>query len=128
MKPVVQTKISVRAPDGTMIIKGNCYASCWASILEIPLNEVPAFEDLPDDGSWFRETWKWLNSLGLQLGYSNMEDVPDNEFTIACGPSPRGPWGHCVVYYNHQFAHDPYPNGSGLSKVNYHLWAIPNQK
>lgn len=124
MIPLTQTKVHQVAPDGKVLVRGNCYAACWASILEIPIEEVPQFEELPNDGSWLRKTWEWLNSRGLQMGYSKMEDVPDGIYTLTTGPSPRGPWGHCVVYHNHQLVHDPHPSRDGLTKVDYHLWAI----
>lgn len=124
MKLVTQTKISKRDDNGVIISVGNCYASCWASILEIPLEEVPKFEDLPPDGSWFMSTRRWLESIGYKLGMTHdIEGFPKSLYYIASGPSPRGPWDHSVVYFNDSLAHDPYPGGVGIAKVNYLLWA-----
>jgi hypothetical protein len=124
MKPVTQTKVSKRDENGVIISVGNCYASCWASILEIPLEEVPKFENLPPDGTWFVKTWEWLRSLGYELEISHdIEKYPKYDHYIASGPSPRGPWDHSVVYFNGDLVHDPYPSGEGIKKVNYLLWA-----
>lgn len=128
MIPTKQTKVHKVAPDGTVLERGNCYAACWASILEIPLEEVPAFEDLPDDGSWFNETVKWLDSKNLDLYYSYLDEVPHKTYAIACGVSPRGSWGHCVIYLDGKLVFDPHPSGAGLVQADYYLWAAAKEE
>lgn len=123
MIPIKQTKIHKVDPDGAIIERGNCYAACWASLLEVPLEEVPAFEDLPDDGSWWIETIKWLKDKGLVLHYFPSDEAPTDTYVMACGPSPRGPWGHGVIYLDGKLVFDPHPSGEGLVQVNYYLGA-----
>lgn len=123
MIPIKQTKIHKVDSNGIVLERGNCYAACWASLLEVQLVEVPAFEDLPDDGSWWNETIDWLKERGLALHYSYLDEVPAGTHVMACGPSPRGSWGHSVIYLDGKLAFDPHPSGAGLVQANYYLWA-----
>ena len=54
MKPVMQTKFTTE----DMTVHGNCHAACIASILELPLEDVPAFEDMGHE---------WSNALSIFL-------------------------------------------------------------
>lgn len=124
MIPIYQTKLH-NVVDGATTVRGNCYAACWASILEIPLEEVPRFEELPDDGSWFMVTRRWLRTKGLQLvvGTSDLTEPPADRYVIAAGPTIRGLCRHAVVYRNGRLEHDPHPSAAGLMTVEYQLWA-----
>lgn len=44
MIPVTQTKIVIKDVNGNRVVHGNCYAACIASILEVPITEVPNVE------------------------------------------------------------------------------------
>lgn len=44
MIPVTQTKMVVRNQAGEMVVRGNCWAAAIASMLEVPISEVPNAE------------------------------------------------------------------------------------
>ena len=120
MKPVMQTKLE---PP-----KGNCWAACVASVLEVELECVPAVEFTrlygEEDGEGadvdvFWDTWDaWLaerNIARARIALPNGCDLPKG-YLIVAGKGPRG-MKHCVVYHNGQLAHDPYPGGAGVERV-----------
>ena len=56
MVPVTQTKISVFNSAGEYVVYGNCYAAAIASLLELPISEVPNIEVLYDiDNGFYRK-------------------------------------------------------------------------
>lgn len=122
MIPVYQTEFTKLDDKGEYVTKGNCFCACLASLFELPIRDIPRIQDYPPDGSWFQATWDFADKHGLEL--SVKYDMPDG-YSIANGPSPRGKWGHSVVYFKDQLIHDPYPNGKGLTKVEYFLTLIP---
>jgi hypothetical protein len=106
--------------------KGNCFATCIACILELPVEEVPNFcgDHWTDDGEWFRQTNKWLAPLGLryiefQYGdwVTHYHGVPDVD-VIVSGPGPRG-CDHAVIWRAGELVHDPHPSGDGLLKAEF---------
>ena len=106
MKPVTQTRTGDR---------GNCFASCLASIFETPLPEF----GLTSDEGYDANVDKWLAKRGWQ--YSQTEDTstpPIGHHTIE-GISPRGGM-HATVGLNGKMVWDPHPEdgtGHGLVKV-----------
>lgn len=95
MKPVFQDKFGV--PDG------NCFASCVASILEVPRDDVP---HVPVEGYAALQTY--LAAHGFQYLEVPMEVLrgngeamcvwPMDTYAILCGPSPNIPdVDHAVV-------------------------------
>lgn len=120
MKPVMQSKLyQADAP-----MRGNGHAAALASLLEIPLWMVPAFEDMDYQRKTEREP-EWLRRFfGLRLVKTRQHDVDVlPEFYIACGPSPRGtdadPIYHSVIYSRGALVHDPHPSGSGVRAVEW---------
>lgn len=111
MKPVYQTTFGF----GT----GNCTQACIASILHIDLEEVPFFPAAGKD--WDRETQRWLaQKHGLLMVYivvppGNVIEI-EGGYYIAGGPTVRG-IQHACVYYGSDLAHDPHPDGNGLTEV-----------
>src|SRR5580700_3839101 len=88
---------------------GNCLSACIASILEIPLDEVPLFHD-PSSPVYVPQVVRlnaWLEPRGLraeeitfrpfpiELLYSDPFSTDDDLFILG-GMSPRGR-GHVVV-------------------------------
>ena len=71
MKPTLQTKFSLFYSDGRRLNYGNCLVACFASILEVPIDEVPnlyVFYGLDKNDNkditnhfWFTVMDKWLN-------------------------------------------------------------------
>lgn len=103
---------------------GNCLSACVASILELPLKEVPLFHDLnePYVPQVLRLT-SWLRPLGLRASEGSMPVIPiedlfeldaylPGDFYILCGLSPRRP--HVVVARGGFIVHDPHPSRAGL--------------
>jgi hypothetical protein len=109
--------------------KGNCFATCVASILDLPLEDVPNFACSPSE-EWFGEFFNWLKARGYSVVYlyhpeagdvTKVDDkVPFSEafFTpylyIATGKSPRGDFLHSVVGQYDKVVHDPHPDNRGI--------------
>lgn len=124
MKPIKQTKIS--SEDGT--IHGNCFRACIASILEIDIDSIPAFEDMGTE--WHMPFFKFLNENNLETDGTRYKHIDSFEFDlinyegiygyiIVNGKSPRTyvTRGHSVVYKNGQMVHDPHPSNDGLLEI-----------
>jgi len=69
MKKVDQTKLHVPP-----FHNGNCMNAAFASILEIDIEDIPCFEDMPSHGegkkgaqSWFPALLDWLGAKGYYL-------------------------------------------------------------
>lgn len=118
LKPVDQTRF---VPD-----KGNCFAACVASLLELNIDDVPNFVFLEPD--WIKATQEWLAGRGLgmlalfthEAGYfGNLYPLPAGLLCIIGGKSPRGDFGHAVVARAHAWKfdviHDPHPSRAGLA-------------
>ena len=112
MIPVYQTAFG--GPDSPT--PGDCFRACVASILELPINEVPHFcateEWIPPLQAWFRERgWMPLLVAG-DIGCWLLD-----AYHVAAGPGSRDGCAHCVVCRGDELAHDPLPGGMGLSSV-----------
>lgn len=121
MKPVFQTK-KHNPPESY----GNCYAACYASLLELPIEDVPPFEMLPGfnthnekldagvelapaDYVWWTVLQCWTKALGLFANQIKHDSgmVPLG-YAIMSGESPRHPGvGHCVIVLDGKVVHDP---------------------
>lgn len=117
MIPVYQTKFH---PEG------NCLTACIASLLEIPLENVP--HHLGND--WFTKYNRFLAgpNFNLKLVRFPWDDECESldGYAIAVGPSPRGDWYHAVVHYNSELVHDPFEGGEGLLETRYYLKLMDN--
>lgn len=107
MKPVDQTVFGY--PNG------NCFSACLASILELPLEEVPWFMA---EGDWLSRVQEWLKPRGLYAACL-LIDTTESPFYppgwhILSGQSPRGDWLHAVVAQGTKIVHDPHPDKTGL--------------
>jgi hypothetical protein len=92
-------------------VPGNCLQAAVASLLNLPLDDVPHFI-LHDD---------WLEQLAafcIAHGYRPIMRMPDVPvaYGMAWGPSERGV-RHAVVWVDGQIAWDPHPSRAGLLKV-----------
>lgn len=97
---------------------GNCFQACVASVLDLPLYDVPHFME-GSDGWWTQERWDAVRSFAASHGYRAFWIDPTAEpelvslldgsdlFYIAIGPSRGGDWGHCVVRHRGGDCHDP---------------------
>lgn len=128
MKPIKQTKLS--SEDGT--ISGNCFRSCLASMMEIDIDSIPAFEDM-EPGEWFTPFYNFLNENGYEFegtkyNYGKHVDKFNNYlmtyegvdgYILVGGKSPRTyvTRGHAVLYKNGELVHDPHPSNDGLLEI-----------
>lgn len=97
---------------------GDCWRTCIAMLLDLPVEEVPHFVDLHYDAdavttdrwpefegievevpAYAAATQVWLRERGLAL--HSYDGPPGNYtgFAIATGPSPRGDFSHAIIVY-----------------------------
>ncbi len=119
MKPVKQTLFE---PG-----KGNCFAVCVASLLEMPLEDVPHFlVDYPNQ-DWWEVFQTWLgdrNLFAIEVTLKENEAVlaglPCGTHCMITGKSPRHDCLHAVVGKVRRFGakmfwdyiHDPHPDNT----------------
>lgn len=117
---------SIRRRDGHTIdgIAGDCLKACVASIIGVDnYDDVPHFAQFRD--SW----WAKMRLHGRAAGFDWAAWAPDDfadvteafparQLVILSGPSPRGPWWHCVVGdLDLNLVHDPHPSRAGLISI-----------
>lgn len=96
--------------------KGNCFNACVASILEIPIDE------LPDYSQWACWHYKYQQFLRNNYNYGMVTilnkgtNLLTDLIVIVSGPGPRG-LVHSVLYRNGDLLHDPYPDNNGLDEI-----------
>lgn len=139
MIPVTQTKVVVKNSKDEFIVRGNCYAACIASIMELPISEVPNVEVFfhIDNGYWAEVMHTFLESKGWELctddvykrfhkdifGY-DFNGTDENgkikyyyecvdKYYLVSGKSVRGVH-HTCIYRNGKLVHDPHPTKEGL--------------
>ncbi len=137
MIPVTQTKVVVRNSLNKIIVHGNCYAACIASLLEIPITEVPNIETLFDiEGQFFQDVMTtFLSHKGFELISDDrfkvfhdenyeptnktrselLKDLKDQYYLVS-GMSNRDVL-HLVIYQNGKMVHDPHPTREGILKI-----------
>lgn len=114
MKPIHQT-IFGNGENGTP--RGNCFAACIASILELSLDEVPNF--CARHADWREAANLWLSDRGLFYVDVNLPgDLRDEHvrfwgYHVISGVSPRN-IRHSVVGFGGSMVFDPHPSGAGL--------------
>lgn len=118
MKPVTQTIIGRGPKFGEEC--GNCLQAALASVLELPLEEVPhfCFDATEDDADsrWFVTMNAWLRErFGLSVVYLTIGNSWKPEgYHLMSGTSPRGSM-HETVGFKGEIVHDPHPAGGGVS-------------
>lgn len=141
MIPVLQTILAdPERGDGHNAegIAGNCYQAALASVLELPLEQVPHFAQ--DGERWQETSSAWLSAQGVIRSFYVDEHLtrltyplyvePGTDFwgtpadsiigVLGAGPSPRGPFRHVVVLdpETGDMLHDPHPSGAGVLEVD----------
>lgn len=111
-------------------VDGNCFSACIASILEMPLEDVPLFYNDEGINNWYDKFDNWCKENGYWASYYSIEDMGDDwcpdDYSILSGQSPRGDWLHSVVAYGNEIVHDPHPDKSGIiSRLD---WIILGKK
>lgn len=106
LQKIYQTTFKAEVGDSEA---GNCMAACVASILEIPLDHVPNFAQYEN---WvdILTTWFFTQKYVVEVDDKPRQDL----YSLVGGPSPRGSWGHAVVFYGDEMVHDPHPSGDGI--------------
>lgn len=98
--------------------RGNCWTACIASLLEVPLVEVPNFVQITEDGGppWMNHTLDYLRDHGHRLKQLSHGEEPAGEHYIATGISPRGAGRlrHAVIYLDGELSHDPHFSRDGI--------------
>jgi len=147
MIPVTQTKVVVKNSKGDTVVQGNCFAAAVASIMELPITEVPNVETLfdVDDSMWNNVMIAFIRSKGWDYSVDDRYKVfhPDLHHTLRCpaerdwdewvnelkeqlkdkyylltGNSPRG-FNHVCIYQNGIMVHDPHPTRDGINSFIY---------
>ena len=119
------TPVDQRAFADSSEAVGDCLSACFATVLDLPLAEVPVFVAEPD---YYRAMVRWLDARGLALVMLQFFEgwpwiPPDNLPLIVGGPSPRGtpetPMNHAVIAIwrgaGMEVLHDPHPSRAGLA-------------
>ena len=115
MIPIHQTTFG--GPAAPPADRGDCFSACLASILEIPLAEVPRFCELEDD--WQPHICEWLKQYGFAYVDVDVTEytvdalLPHLGYCVMTGMSSRG-HRHCVVGDGRAFKHDPHFSGEYL--------------
>jgi hypothetical protein len=140
MIPVTQTKVVVKNSKEEIVSHGNCYAAAIASMIDLPLWEVPnveVFFHMPLESTYWQEVMlTFLESKGFELccddrfrvfhdGTYGIDKGMRAEWVAECkdkyylvsGKSPRG-FSHMVIYKNGRLAHDPHPSRDGVTTID----------
>lgn len=105
--------------------EGNCFPACIASILEVPLEEIPEVDESLKWG-WMKPFNDYLAEKGLAfidvcLQQHKLYEPPVGVLCILSGPSPRFDCDHSVVGRTQKdglyMVHDPHPSRDGLKHV-----------
>ena len=123
MKPVDQTLFyDPTAPADRQ--RGNCWSACIASLLEVPIDDVPNFVQIDVNGgeNWFAHTMRFLNERGYHLVAVDPL-APGDVHYIQTGLSPRSPADggevhHAVIHLHGELAHDPHPDRTGVKSID----------
>ena len=110
--------------------EGNCFQACLASLLEIPIEEIPVPEEDEDQwgvlGLWLKENHgvQFIIIQGRQT-----EAFRPLGYHLIGGMSPRYPeMGHIVVGHRGTMIHDPHPKGTGVTGPEEWVCLIPTDK
>lgn len=121
MKPVDQTTFGNPG--------GNCFSACIASLLHLPIGDVPYFmSNDPQSSAWIPKLTAWLKPFGLYpLMLSANAFVPG--YHILQGVSPRreggNVGGHAVIGQGDVCVHDPHPSKAGIRAVKGKIVLVP---
>lgn len=123
----VDSIIAVHDPENGQI--GDCHRACIASLLDLPILDVPHFFDYPidkggDKGNKACEDW--LNQIGLTCVEIPMKADSLDDFLDFVGKytgksyyfivaKSKGGHNHCVIGHGNKIVHDPtYPGEHGI--------------
>jgi hypothetical protein len=99
---------------------GNCVQACVASILELPLSDVPHFLEYND--WWEALNWflgcRGMYAVDLMINVHKRAGFVCRGYHLINGPNTRNGVLHAVVGKDGRMVHDPFPGGLGLKKID----------
>jgi hypothetical protein len=111
--------------------KGNCFAACIASILEMPIEAMPVYLGLPDQSRWLAVWREFLYPLGFGIAWfphnPGSACIPPLGYAIAAMHAPlEGDPGntHTVVCLDGRIIHDPLTGEQTLLQQFDHWYVI----
>jgi hypothetical protein len=102
-------------------ISGDCVRACVASILDMPLTDVPHFVQLHGE-RWADAFVEWCEAMGFHVDWQ-FGFIATDEPAMLAGPSPRV-GRHAVVIQHGKIIHDPHPSRLGLLDGRYITWTL----
>ena len=111
-------------------IKGNCFTACLASLLDIPIEQVPYFPPYEDD--WFDIFLSFLETNNFEFkGIFDISTTPQwkefkgiDGYVIVGGKSPRNVNNHHgVIYKLGEPYFDPHPDNTFITEEE-DVWLI----
>ena len=101
---------------------GNCWPACIASLLDLPLQDVPQFfHGATEECHWWDQWQDWLARFGLELQCIEAEHIPNLApagYSIMTVESPRGPYLHATIAKDGELVWDPSPKrADGIGRV-----------
>ena len=126
---MIEVTQTITAHDPAAGQFGDCFRACIASILDLPIEEVPhtmAYDEhlVEDGGQWYSHLNAWLKLRGKAYLSMNIDhEHPSTWFQniehrvavyhVLSGLGPRG-HNHSVVACNGRMVWDPHPSRAGL--------------
>lgn len=109
--------------------KGDCLSACLASLLELPLEEVPLFDNFAD---WPQRVDEFTRRHGYAfVGYRADHEYtpPPSCFHIVVGPTKNNPDMpddvHAVVAWRNLPIHDPNRGGMFIDEIQSRWLLVP---
>jgi len=99
---------------------GNCLTACIASLLAIPIAELPNHQ-----GEDWLEGWN-ENLLHYNAHLIVIDDPKAIQpgYSILSGLSPRGKWLHAVICLDGKMVHDPHEDRTGIREGKWVDWMV----
>lgn len=119
--------LELHDPDTGSI--GDCFRAVVATLVGLPVTEVPHFVRIGDEAGdtaeegmvWWDTLLDWLHVHGLWIVHC--DEAPPRPH-LASGPAIRGVQ-HVVAVDADGSVHDPHPSRDGLLSVNWRAEIIP---
>lgn len=117
---------------------GDCLRACTASVLDLPLKDVPHFlrdyPGAPPKGMpYFYDAWtKFMEDHGVIPSpiWGPFEKTPKLlGYYLAAGPASReyGVGQHIVIMRDGELFHDPHPSRAGVTEVQA-VWLLKEKR
>ncbi|KKK72438.1 hypothetical protein LCGC14_2903880 [marine sediment metagenome] len=108
---------------------GDCFSACIASILELPLADVPYFMGQTEEEGeeWWGKFEEWALPRGFYPILLNLTtEWRPSGLHVLSGKSPRGNFPHSLVASGKgEIIHDPHPSRDGIDSRDDVVLLIP---